>query len=112
VAAQEVKGHVSTLGEGSDAVTVLHVWGTPREMGYAHGRLLKAEIADFYAKITFAMSLGMGVSLEQIDQAWAQMEPFVPQRYLDEMAGLAEGAGVDLQAKLWRSSASRDLMRN
>jgi hypothetical protein len=97
VTAQPVKGSVSTLGEGKDAVTVLHLWGTPREMGYAHGKLCQAQIAEFYAKITFAMGLGMGVTMEQIDQAWAQMEPYVPGQYLDEMAGLAEGAGVDLQ---------------
>jgi hypothetical protein len=94
--AAEVKGVVSTLGEGKDAVKLLHVWGTPREMGYAHGTLLKAEIADFYAKIIGAMSLGMGVSLDDLDKAWAQMEPFVPKEYLEEMEGLAEGAGVDL----------------
>ncbi|MBM3475798.1 MAG: hypothetical protein FJX75_21230 [Armatimonadetes bacterium] len=106
--AAEVKGVVSTLGEGKDAVKLLHVWGSPREMGYAHGTLLKAEIADFYGKIIGAMTLGMGVSLEGLDQAWAQMEPFVPKEYVEEMAGLAEGAGVDLQT-VKRAHAIPDL---
>jgi len=95
--ADQVKGTVCTLGEGADAVKVLHVWGTPYEMGLAHGTLLRAEINDFYAKIIGAMSLGMGVTPADLDQDWATMEPFVPKAYLEEMEGLAKGAGVDLQ---------------
>jgi len=106
--AAEVKGVVSTLGEGKDAVKLLHVWGTPREMGYAHGTLLKAEIMDFYTKIIGAMTIGMGVGPEALDQAWAQMEPFVPPEYLEEMTGLADGAGVDLQT-VKRAHAIPDL---
>jgi len=106
--AGEVKGTLATLGEGKDAVKLLHLWGSPREMGYAHGTLLKGEVADFYAKITGAMTLGMGVSTKALDEAWAQMEPFVPQEYLEEMAGLAEGAGVDLQT-VKRAHAIPDL---
>jgi hypothetical protein len=94
---EEIKGTASTLGEGKDAVTLLHLWGTPWEMGYAHGALLKGQVADFCAKIIGTMTAGMGVDVEALDQAWAQMEPFVPERYLEEMEGLAAGAGVDLQ---------------
>ena len=108
LAAEGVKGTVSTLGEGKDAVKLLHVWGTPREMGYAHGVLLKDDVADFYEKIIGAMTAGMGVGVEALDQAWAEMEPFVPERYLEEMAGLAKGAGVDLQT-VKRAHAIPDL---
>jgi isopenicillin-N N-acyltransferase-like protein len=107
-AAQEIKGTVSTLGQGKDAVKLLHVWGSPREMGYAHGKLLKNEIADFYSKIIGAMSTGMGVPVTALDDAWAQMEPFVPKQYLEEMEGLAEGAGVELQT-VKRAHAIPDL---
>ncbi len=96
--AVEVNGELSSLGEGADEVKVLHVWGTPREMGYAHGKLLTDEIKDFYEKITTAMTAGMGADVSVLDQGWAQMEPFVPKEYLEEMEGLAEGAGVELQA--------------
>jgi isopenicillin-N N-acyltransferase-like protein len=94
-AAQEVHGTVETLGEGADALKLLHVWGTPREMGYAQGKLAAAEVNDFCTKIIAAMTAGMGVSEEDLDQAWAAMEPYVPPEYLEEMEGLAEGAGVD-----------------
>lgn len=95
--AAQVNGSVSSLGEGVDELRVLHVWGTPREMGYAHGKLLADEIKDFYAKITTAMTAGMEVDVSVLDQGWAQMEPFVPKEYLEEMEGLAEGAGVELR---------------
>jgi len=106
--APPVKGTVATLGEGKDAVKLLHLWGSPREMGYAHGNLLKAEVADFYEKIIGAMTAGMGVEVEALDRAWAEMEPFVPSRYLEEMEGLAEGAEVDLQT-VKRAHAIPDL---
>ena len=96
-AAGDINGTVATLGEDTDEVKLLHVWGTPREMGYAHGKLLADEIKDFYTKITAAMTAGMEVEVSVLDQAWAQMEPFVPQEYLEEMEGLAEGAGVALR---------------
>jgi len=96
-AGQEVTGTATTLGQGADAVKVLHLWGTPREMGFAHGKLMATEARDFYAKIIAAMCLGMGCTPATLDHAWAEMEPFVPPAYLEEMQGLAEGAGVDLQ---------------
>ncbi len=96
-AAGELHGTASTLGEGPAAVTVLHLWGTPREMGYAHGKLVAGKARAFYGQIIATMCLGMGCTPAALDRAWAQMEPFVPPAYLEEMAGLAEGAGVDLQ---------------
>jgi hypothetical protein len=96
-ATEKVTGTSTTLGEGADQVTVLHLWGTPREMGYAHGKLIAGQVKDFYTKIIGAMCLGMGTTTAALDQAWAEMEPFVPKEYLEEMQGLADGAGVDLQ---------------
>ena len=32
-----VNGAVEVIGEGDDQITVLYTWGTPYEMGYAHG---------------------------------------------------------------------------
>ena len=32
---------------GNNVVSVLHVWGTPYEMGFAHGRLLKEKVTEF-----------------------------------------------------------------
>ena len=95
-APQAVKGVRSSIGEGEDGITVLHLWGTPYEMGYAHGKLCAEEVKGFYTRIILAMSLGTGVKPEALDATWAKLAPHVPQRYLDEIQGLADGAGVDL----------------
>ena len=29
-----------TIGKGDDQIYVVHLWGTPYEMGYAHGKIL------------------------------------------------------------------------
>lgn len=92
-----IKGELGTIGEGEDEITVVKVWGTPYEMGYAHGKLCAATIKDFYMRLIMAMTMGAGVTVDVVDQAWAQMEPFVPERYLEEMRGLADGAGVDIK---------------
>ena len=64
-------------------------------MGYAHGKLCSDKIKDFYNTFMLAMAAGMDADVSVLDQAWAQMEPFVPARYKVEMRGLADGAGID-----------------
>lgn len=93
---EAVKGTRASVGEGEDKITVLHVWGTPYEMGYAQGKLCAAEIKGFYGRLLGALG-ALGKKPEDLDGPWAQMAPHVPQRYLEEMRGLAEGAGVDLK---------------
>jgi isopenicillin-N N-acyltransferase-like protein len=33
-------GKLYTVGKGDDEIYVVHLWGTPYEMGYAHGLLV------------------------------------------------------------------------
>ncbi|NPV48297.1 MAG: hypothetical protein HPY69_15230 [Armatimonadetes bacterium] len=92
-----VHGTLDTIGSGEDTVSVLKLWGTPYEMGYAHGKLCADRVQAFSARIVTAMCLGMGLQPSDLDKAWEQMRPFVAPRYLEEMRGLADGAGLDLQ---------------
>jgi hypothetical protein len=39
-------GELSIAGKGEDKIHILKVWGTPYEMGKAHGTLLKKEISE------------------------------------------------------------------
>jgi isopenicillin-N N-acyltransferase-like protein len=94
----DVKGSRATIGTGEDAITVLYLHGTPYEMGYAHGQLAKQEVAHLCQDVVATMAAGAGITMEQVDEAWATMEPFVPPAYLEEMNGLADGAGIPLQA--------------
>jgi len=94
--AAPVNGRVETVGEGADAVKVLYTWGSPREMGYAQGKLLHDDILDFYKTSVPRFMLGLQMTPEQIDAVWRQGEPFVPKDDLEEMAGLADGLGGDV----------------
>ncbi len=103
-----INGELSTIGEGEDAITVLKLWGTPYEMGYAHGKLCADKIRAFYSRLLGAMTVGMGVQPEVVDAAWGQMEPYVGVEIREEMRGLAEGAGVDIKL-VQRAHAVPDL---
>jgi len=78
------------------AQRVLVVRGTPREMGLQHGRLLRQEVREDVAALLDWAVRRQGQPRESLAAIWAQVEPFVPARYREEMAGLAEGAGVPL----------------
>lgn len=106
--APPVKGVLTSIGEGEDMIHVLKVWGTPYEMGYAHGKLCAEKIRGFYMRLTMAMALGMGVDMSVLDNAWAQMEPFVSDRHKQEMKGLADGSGIDIKM-IQRAHAIPDL---
>ncbi len=100
-AEKPLNGTLSSIGEGEDLIHVLTVWGTPYEMGYAHGKLCGDRIRAFYLRLTMAASFEMGGDTKVLDQAWAAMEPYVPKRYQEEMKGLADGAGIDIKMVRW-----------
>jgi len=106
--ARPICGELSTVGEGADAISVIKLWGTPYEMGYAHGKLCSEKIKAFYGRIIGAMTVGMNVDPKVLDAAWAQMEPFVAEHHIEELKGLADGAGIDLQM-VQRAHAVPDL---
>src|SRR4051812_42969310 len=91
--------------EEVDGARVLHVKGTPYEMGYQQGALLKDEIRElvrflFEVKAKEAtIELG-GLKLLDPKRAVggiaATQKPFVPDRFSEELRGVAEGAGLPL----------------
>jgi len=99
---------VARCGQGFleevDGYRVLHVKGTPYEMGYQQGALLKDDIRalvhflfDEKAKaITFEVG---GVKLLNPKRAIAGIaatqRKHVPARFYEEMRGVADGAGMD-----------------
>jgi hypothetical protein len=62
-------------------------------MGYQHGFLLKYECQQ---NIRAFLYFGdrMGYSFGQLIDIWKIMEEYVPSEYIEEMQGLADGAGV------------------
>lgn len=91
-------GILEKVGEGDDVIHILHLWGTPGEMGKAHGELLKDEISGHLKTMSDAMAREMGSDLSILDQVWASAKPHVSPYFIEEMEGLAEGCGVDRQA--------------
>jgi isopenicillin-N N-acyltransferase like protein len=83
----------------------LHLKGSPREMGYQHGKLLSSEckslykhVFDIQAKEEKIDYLGVSVPIKQaISMIFAMQRPHIPERYVEEMEGLAEALEIDAQ---------------
>jgi isopenicillin-N N-acyltransferase like protein len=93
---------------------VVHVWGTPYEVGFAQGTLVKASIRAFvnktwdYLRSSLVEAItsdrvplwvkqliaekGMDYALDWTANVTA---PFTPQAYYDEIRGLADATGLD-----------------
>ena len=99
-------GWSEVLGEN----TILHLSGTPYEMGYQHGKLLRDEIlsgvypifsdpishnSDFYDKPKWMRKL-MLKFLEI--KVYKKIEQNTPREYLEELKGIADGAGTDYRS--------------
>jgi isopenicillin-N N-acyltransferase-like protein len=90
--------------EEVDGTKVLHLKGTPREMGLQHGTLLKADIAEevrflfeVKAKEFKPEVFGLKVPLDARRMILSISElqrKHAPARFYEELQGIAEGAGV------------------
>lgn len=105
-------GKLFVGGSGNDTFHVVHLWGTPYEQGVAQGKLFgKERLMNMYnsfvaylegeAKtkvpwlptwlIDLVGEFGLPFVL-QLSVDWTK--PYTPQRYLDEMRGIAHGGDV------------------
>jgi len=100
-AAPAIHGRVEILGDPRNPITVLYLWGTPYERGFAHGQLCATQVKQLIERLALGACLALHCTPEKLDEAWQQMAPFVPRRYQDEMRGLADGAGVSLRYVRW-----------
>ena len=80
---------------------MLHLKGTPYEMGYQHGALLKDSVRQNMHNILEVeaekeIKLGpLSVKPRLLMDAIPRIErPYVPDKYIDELNGLAAGAGM------------------
>lgn len=87
----------SVSGDGwlevRDGIKILHICGSPYAMGYQHGSLLKEAVNQNIRGFLHSS----GVSLEDLLRIWDVMKPYVPSEYLEEMEGLADGAGISFE---------------
>jgi isopenicillin-N N-acyltransferase like protein len=98
---------IATCGQGwlesINGYRVLHLKGTPFEMGYQHGALLRQSVRENFDTLlkvkgdaTLVELAGLKLKPRNVIQMIMEIQrPFVPQKYTDEMDGLAAGAGLD-----------------
>ncbi|MFO0954513.1 MAG: C45 family peptidase [Isosphaeraceae bacterium] len=85
---------------------VLHVKGTPYEMGYQQGALLKEDIKELVRFLFDVKSKEISVEFggikllnpkRAIQGIAATQRKYVPPRFYEELKGVADGAGMDVQ---------------
>lgn len=79
--------------EERDGIKILHLNGTNYEMGYQHGFLLKNEIKE-NIHIFLGFLEQNGYSYDRLIEIWNVMKNYLPQEYIDEMQGMADGSGL------------------
>ena len=108
--AEEKSKTIARCGEGFleevDGYRVLHVKGSPYAMGYQQGALLRDDIREnvryLFEEKAKEMKVEMaGLSLLSPKKVIAGIsqtqKKYVPARFFEEMKGIADGAGMDVQ---------------
>ena len=76
-------------------IRVLEMQGTPYEMGFQHGRLLKEDVQANLERIY--SRAGYFLDPVMLDDVYAAMEPYIPVEDKMEMLGLAHGADMPIR---------------
>jgi isopenicillin-N N-acyltransferase like protein len=96
---REGKGYLEKI----DGLLVLHVRGTPYEMGFQHGKLLGERVRAIVKTMVYeqggrAIDLpgtGLTTTIKDLVRALFQAQrPYYRPRFLEELKGLADGAGM------------------
>ena len=97
-----------------DGPRIIHLSGTPYELGRQHGEQLREEvrasvtrILGYFRRYLRIPVLGGWAVNWWLDAAWRQSAPFLPPDAQEELRGLADGSGVPLR-ELWRLHAIPD----
>jgi hypothetical protein len=84
--------------ENVNGLLVLHVKGSPYDMGYQHGCLLKDYVQGliyFGIQRMLKMTYPRTYSYDFLVTCAHEMEKYIPQEYIEEMQGLADGASMN-----------------
>ena len=100
IVAAEGKGYLEQVGDQH----VLHVAGTPYEMGWQHGRLCRDEFR------AWCRYLGGGEWVRDLPAR--RLRCYLPKSVLEEIHGLADGAGIDRTTALRVQHALTHLFPN
>lgn len=88
---------VSYVENSTTKIPVVVVSGTPYEMGYQLGQATKDEVNKcMLGFLDLGQQSDEKYSDANLDDAWERMLPFIDNRFIEEMKGLADGAEVSL----------------
>jgi hypothetical protein len=93
---REIVGRAGVSYSEDGRIRVLHTRGTHYECGYQHGALLRDEVQENLGYL-YEQSLKKFRSRELFAEAYERLRPFIPQKYIDEMHGLAHGSRLPLE---------------
>ncbi len=72
---------------------LLHLRGSPYEMGYQHGVLLRSEVRQEIGRLYLSLA-SQSIPLPFVLQQARLVDRYISPEYREEMRGLAQGAGV------------------
>ncbi|HHF56417.1 MAG TPA: hypothetical protein ENL42_05850 [Thermoplasmatales archaeon] len=78
--------------EEQDGIKILHVSGSHYDMGYQHGFLLKNETRE-----NVRAFLSNSYPYDELLNMWNITKEYIPPQYIEEMHGLADGAGIKFE---------------
>ncbi len=87
-----------------EGLPIVYLEGTPYDIGYQHGHLLKDAVAHSVHQVLGYFRDYLKVPILKtvivnwwLGSAWKDERPFIPPEYLEELRGLADGSGVPLR---------------
>jgi hypothetical protein len=122
-------GALYLAGPEGNQISVLHLYGSPYEMGVAQGQLLKDKMEFLYQAFYTYVEETIGSEpiiddlpqhiIDEISEKGANFaleleflatKEFIPQHFFEEMRGLAHGSGIEL-AQIHRMHMFPELIR-
>ncbi|MCC6493770.1 MAG: hypothetical protein IT424_12210 [Pirellulales bacterium] len=90
-------GYRFEIANGEARVPVAVVSGTPYQMGWQLGRVMRDEIRRLVPAAVAGFKRELHVDDETLDQAWATTAGYTDGRLQQQLAGLAEGSGLSVR---------------
>eukprot|EP01116_Phalansterium_solitarium_P023469 TRINITY_DN8231_c0_g1_i1.p1 TRINITY_DN8231_c0_g1~~TRINITY_DN8231_c0_g1_i1.p1 ORF type:complete len:429 (+),score=169.95 TRINITY_DN8231_c0_g1_i1:93-1379(+) len=105
-------GKLYTVGQGDETISLVHVFGTPYEMGYAYGQLLPKETAYLINNMVAHLQQEVEQSIDKyigkdmgafvakfglsaaLDLTYELTKDYSPSYFFEEFAGLANATGL------------------
>ncbi len=90
-------GYRKDIKDDDRTIPIVVVHGTPYEMGYHLGYLMKAEIQESVPKVISEFKKHMRISNKALREIWSITAAYTDDRFEQELIGLAHGAEISLE---------------